>query len=182
MKIRAQLQINPTADRRWSRRRKLSLGSSLQATGDDVTIHDLSPTGMLIETAALLATFDVLELQIPEAGITQGWVIWNSGRYYGCEFKERISHAAISAALLRSPPAAAAEMEMPLPLPDPQVLPAVATFDEPQAENIVDEDKAPFGVRLRVIFGSAIFLWVLIIWVTAHLYKLIRGSLQSFAL
>lgn len=170
MRISARLQITPTADRRGWQRRRLSLGSSLQSTGDDVTIHDISASGMLIETAAELAVFDALEIELPETGITPALVIWNSGQYFGCEFKQRLSQGAISAALLRSQPAASAELELPLPLPEPQS--QESTPGESESQDLLEEQKAPFGVRLRVIFGSALLLWALIIWAAVALHNL----------
>ena len=41
-----------------------------------------------------------------------------------------------------------------------------------------DAEKAPLGVRLRVIFGSAIVLWVLLIWGIGSLIKLMRYGLN----
>lgn len=174
MRISARLQITPSADRRDWQRRRLSLGSSLQSTGDDVTIHDISASGMLIETAAELAVFDALEIELPETGITPALVIWNSGRYFGCEFKQGLSQGAISAALLRSLPAAPAELELPLPLWEPPS--QENESDETRSENLPEEPKAPLGVRLRVIFGSALLLWALIIWAAVSLHKLVHGS------
>ena len=168
MTISARLKITPAADRRGWTRRSLSLGASLQATGENVTVHDVSATGMLIETAAELSVLDALEIELPEAGLTTAVVTWNSGRYYGCQFKERIPQAAISAALLRSPPARAG-LESPTQLQFPE--PAAEAGSRP--EEYPDEEKASLGLRLRVIFGSAIFLWALIIWAALALYKLI---------
>jgi len=171
MMISARLQITPAADRRGWTRRSLSLGSSLQATGEDVTVHDVSATGMLIETAAELSILDDLEIELPEVGLTPAIVTWTSGSFYGCQFKKRISQAAISAALLRSPPAAAGnsagqvQREFPVSAP-----PAV----DSELEELL-EDKAPLSVRLRVILGSSIILWALIIWAASALYGLIRG-------
>jgi hypothetical protein len=171
--ILARLQITPAADRRDSPRRQLRLGSTLQTSGEDVTIHDLSSTGMLIETAAQLTPFDNLEIELPEAGTAQALVVWSSGFFYGCEFKNRLSQAAVSAAQLRSPalqsspPAPGLAQPLPAPAAEGQ---RVEDFD---ASVATDEDKAPLGVRLRVIFGSALILWALIIWGVASLVGLI---------
>ena len=104
MMIPARLQTTPAADRRNWPRYKLCLGSSLQASGEKVTIHNLSSSGMLIETQARLSSFDDVEVDLPETGITRALVVWNSGRFYGCKFKDPVSEAIISAALLRSQP------------------------------------------------------------------------------
>lgn len=178
MAISARLQHVPTADRRSSPRRKLSLGSSLQGTGDAVTILDFSSTGMLIETAAELLPFDAFQIDLPEVGFRQAVIIWNSGQYYGCELNEPVPQAAISAALLRSAPAVPADQ---LPLPMEQQIPAaprsIATdvaetgaLEDPQAYEAFEDDKAPLTVRLRVIFGSAIVLWSLILWTISRAF------------
>ena len=168
MTISARLQTTPAADRRDRQRRTLSLGASLQSTGQNVTIHDISATGMLIETAAELAAFDALEVELPEAGIIQALVIWTSGRYFGCEFRQPLSQGAISAALLRSQPAAPTELELPLSLPQAPLEELAADVAEPVG---FEEEKAPLTVRLRVILGSALLLWALIIWTAVSLYR-----------
>jgi hypothetical protein len=170
MAISARLQHVPAADRRSSPRRKLSLSSSLQFSGDAVTILDFSSTGMLIETAAELLPFDSLQIDLPEVGFRQAVIIWNSGRYYGCELNEPVPQAAISAALLRSAPAVPVG-ELPLPMEPPAARQPIATdavefgaLQDPQTYETFDDGKAPLTVRLRVIFGTAIVLWLLILW------------------
>ena len=59
---------------------------------------------MLLESDAPLAVGEKLELVIPEAGPAKAAIIWNSGRYFGCRFEKPLASAAVSAALLRSPP------------------------------------------------------------------------------
>ena len=181
MTISARLQHAPADDRRSLPRRRLLFGSTLETTGEAVSIHDLSSTGMLIETAADLAPFDGLAANLPEIGIVPAIIVWNSGRFFGCEFNEYLSQATISAALLRSRPANSAELVAPAS-PAPQRM--IPTAVEAPASQLVelditaDAEKAPLGVRLRVIFGSAIVLWVLFIWGIGSLIKLIRYSLN----
>ena len=170
MAISARLQHIPAADRRSSPRRKLSLSSSLQATGEAVTILDFSSTGMLIETAAELLPFDSFQIDLPEVGFTQAVIIWNSGPYYGCELNHPVPQAAISAALLRSAPAVPVD-QLPLPIEPPAARQSITTnavesgaLEDPQSYETLEDDKAPLTVRLRVIFGSAIVLWSLILW------------------
>jgi PilZ domain len=172
MPIPARLQTTQArADRRSSPRHQLCLGSDIR--GEAVTIHDLSATGMLIETAADLHPFDALEIELPEAGRTMALVVWHSGRYFGCEFKEPIFQAAVSAARLRSPSAVAVEVvQSILPLEQPNF-----AADESPPDNALEDDRAPVAVRLRVIFGSAFVLWALIIWAVAHLVGWARGAL-----
>ena len=163
MSISARLQITPAADRRGWTRRSLSLVSSLQATDGDVTIHDVSTTGLLIETSAELAILDDLEIELPEVGFTPALVMWSSGRFYGCQFKERISQGAISAALLRSPAARPEQIEPAKPAP----------IENLEPEGFPEDGKLSFAVRLRVILASAILLWALILWAAWSINKLI---------
>ena len=107
MSLRAQLDTEPhKGERRSSRRRKLRLeteGASASSSQTQVIIHDLSEEGLLVESPIPLVTGELLEVVIPEAGTAQAEVTWDGGRFYGCKFREPISTAAVSAALLRSP-------------------------------------------------------------------------------
>jgi len=91
------------------------------------------------------------------------------GRFYDCQFKERISQAAISAALLRSPAAEPGDALLQLRFPE---LAPSEHAEELEAEDFA-EDKAPLRVRLRVILGGSILLWALIIYAAWSIYKLI---------
>jgi hypothetical protein len=92
------------AERRSSRRRKLRLETDSSASPDSrVIIHDLSEQGMLLESDAVLAVGEKLELFIPEAGSATAAIVWSSGHYFGCRFEKALASAAVSAALLRSP-------------------------------------------------------------------------------
>jgi hypothetical protein len=107
MPLRAQLDTEPDkGERRSSRRRKLRLeteGASASSSQTQVIIHDLSEEGLLVESPIPLVPGELLEVVIPEAGTAQAEVTWDGGRFYGCKFREPISTAAVSAALLRSP-------------------------------------------------------------------------------
>jgi hypothetical protein len=107
MSLRAQLDTEPDkGERRSSRRRKLRLeteGASASSSQTQVIIHDLSEEGLLVESPIPLVPGELLEVVIPEAGTAQAEVTWDGGRFYGCKFREPISTAAVSAALLRSP-------------------------------------------------------------------------------
>jgi hypothetical protein len=89
-------------NRRIASRRKLSLGSTLSASGAEVVIHNLSSTGLLIETSADLRSGETIEVHMPETAASQATVIWCSEPFYGCQFEHQIPVAAVSAALLRS--------------------------------------------------------------------------------
>lgn len=95
----------PILDSRSAARRTLCLQVPAQASADliEALIHNISETGLLIETAADLQVGESLQVDLPHAGTTTALVIWNRGRFIGCEFAAPISRAALSAAQLRNP-------------------------------------------------------------------------------
>lgn len=106
MAILAQLQEADSSERRGAARRRLQLetaGASEATPNIRVVIHDLSVSGLLLETFAQFSVGERIELQLPEAGAAEALIVWNSGRYFGCRFAQPISTAAVSAALLLSP-------------------------------------------------------------------------------
>lgn len=108
MSLRAQLDLEPQqGERRTSKRRRLRVeaeGTTASTAETKVTIHDLSEVGLLVESPVPLAQGEILEVDIPGAGIVQAEVTWSSsGRFFGCRFHDPISTGSVSAALLRSP-------------------------------------------------------------------------------
>lgn len=107
MSLRAQLDVEPRqGERRTKQRRRLRLEAEGSASTAEtkVTVHDLSEDGLLVESPIPLSQGEILEVDIPGAGIVQAEVAWSSGgRFFGCRFKEPISTGAVSAALLNSP-------------------------------------------------------------------------------
>lgn len=87
-----------------SERRKLRLQlQGAKATGGEVQVlvHNISATGLLIESEVALAPGEGIEIGLPHAGATWAKVIWASGRIHGCQFDTPISPATLSAAQLR---------------------------------------------------------------------------------
>lgn len=88
-----------------SARRKLRLPiQGSKATGAELAalVHNISATGLLIESDAALTVDETIEINLPHAGGTLAKVIWTSGRLSGCQFGMPISQATLSAAQLRS--------------------------------------------------------------------------------
>jgi hypothetical protein len=113
MSLRAHLEPrDSTGNRRSAARRTLrlqALGATASQADADVVIHDLSLSGLLIETSAGLADGERIDVDLPEAGPTEAKVVWTSGRFFGCKFKRPIPPAALASAILRSPPHSADE-------------------------------------------------------------------------
>ena len=90
--------------KRGSARRKLRLqlqGVKARGGDVDVLVHNISATGLLIESQTPLAVGDGIDVDLPHAGNTRASIIWASGRIYGCEFDAPVSSATLSAAQLR---------------------------------------------------------------------------------
>jgi hypothetical protein len=160
MQALARLERVEGRSRRAASRLKLSLGTVLPSTGEEVVIHDLSATGILIQTNAALKAADKLEVELPEVGATVAQVVWNSGDYFGCQFDTPIAKAALSAALLRNPFEPFAESS---PAAD-------ASYPESEGTAEFDDDRASFAVRMRVILGTSLALWALILWAISRIW------------
>lgn len=104
--LRAHI-ANPaeTTDRRRTERRMLRLDVTAQSSSSEsaVIIHDLSRTGLLIETDADFAIGETFLLVLPELGATPARVVRSDGSRFGCEFLSPVPASAISAALLKTP-------------------------------------------------------------------------------
>jgi len=70
----------------------------------NVTIHNISAAGLLLETALDLAVDEPLAVDLPEAGRVDAKVVWHSEQLYGCAFEQALSAAALAAAQLQSAP------------------------------------------------------------------------------
>ena len=172
MAIAARLEPERAQERRSKQRRKLSLNSNIH-TGEVVSVHDISSTGMLIETDADLSALDRLEIDLPENGTTNAIIAWNSGRYYGCQFTKPLSPAKVSAALLRSTPKASGRAGK-------SYRQEVAEQRKPGKAAVAQERPAQqrewsLGARSRFILGSSILLWALIIFAIAALIEFLRS-------
>jgi hypothetical protein len=102
----AKITIDPgTGERRYAPRRTLSLGTLASSDPESwrVVIHDLSETGLRIQTGMLLDVGDEIEVELPEAEIAVARVVWSDDSTYGCEFLSPITRGAVSASLLLSP-------------------------------------------------------------------------------
>jgi hypothetical protein len=148
-------------NRRTALRRSLRLKAVLADCDVEIVIHDISATGMLIQTAHELAPGETLTLDLPERGSTAATVAWNSGSYYGCEFELSLPAAAVSAAVLRGEPlgrtfgsASGADLSA------LQRLVAEAAAEEPA----VADDRYPLRTRGLVILGFSACSWAALGW------------------
>jgi len=105
MAIAAHLEeVSDSSGQPRQPRRQLRLAAQGQTAiggSTDVLIHNVSATGLLLESRVVLAAGDRIEIDLPHARTTGARVIWSSGVLYGCQFDAPISVATLSAAQLR---------------------------------------------------------------------------------
>lgn len=162
MALLAQIEWGErVANMRNASRRKLSLvarGATAAQEFATVIIHDLSETGALIETKVELAPGEPLEIDIQEAGAAAATVVWNSGRFFGCQFEQRLPKAAVSAAMLRN----AARP------PQPEMLGTISPTDFAPAEEMSAKWPVAARIGLLVTLGAATWAVIgLLVWAIA---------------
>jgi transcriptional regulator with XRE-family HTH domain len=105
MVIKAHLDQPVTGDgQRAAARRALRLETSgfVAGAGEaNVTIHNISAEGLLLETDLALAEGERLALDLPEAGAVGAVVVWRSEHLYGCAFEQALGPAALAAVQLQ---------------------------------------------------------------------------------
>ena len=92
------------AEARYDRRRALRLdtsGALEDGSRANVTLHNISAAGLLIESDVEIAVGEVLTLILPEHGPVGAEIVWQSGRLFGCAFEQALGEAALAAAQLR---------------------------------------------------------------------------------
>lgn len=107
MPIHAMIEQEKGADgSRAAVRMHMRLETSGSLDGDEgtsVIIHNLSATGMLIETASNLDIGQRIAVTLPEMPDCTATIVWRSEALAGCRFDRPLSRAALSAAQLRNP-------------------------------------------------------------------------------
>ena len=146
------------AEKRYASRRTLRLTVAARSSSDlpSVVIHNLSTTGLQIETTEKLKIGERFDVVLPESGATEVGVVWATDNFFGCEFVKPISPGTVSAALLSSPAKSPSAFEASPEASDDDV------YDlDFEIHDYVDQ-KYPLRTRLLIIVGSAASLWGLI--------------------
>ena len=107
MAVQAALEILKATGRRRTDRHELKLkatGTQGTVGATDVLIHNISKSGLLLETEAQLSAGGKIIIDLPEMDGREATVIWADGTFFGCSFDRPLSPAVVSAAKLRSEP------------------------------------------------------------------------------
>lgn len=100
--------LDPVANQDGQRRqprRELQLETSGVLPGGmeaNVTIHNISAAGLLLETELPLSQGDTFAIDLPEIGQANAAIVWVSGDLYGCAFEQALGQAALAATQLRA--------------------------------------------------------------------------------
>ena len=106
------IENDATKPRAPRRRLLLETAGALESGAKtSVVIHNLSETGLLMESTAELEIKETIDLELPEAGSVQARVVWASGSLYGCSFERPLSSFELGAAQLRSGADSAGDLE-----------------------------------------------------------------------
>ena len=109
MPIKAHLDQTQTSpeNRQYERRcLMLETDGALPGGGSgNVTIHNISESGMLVETRLELEVGARLSIDLPHDPSVPASVVWVSGTLFGCKFERPIGLPALSAVQLKAGPA-----------------------------------------------------------------------------
>lgn len=97
------VETTPTTARAERRRLLLETRGALESGVEAaVVVHNVSSTGLLIESKVELEIEEAIDLELPGGEPARARVVWASGALYGCAFDTPLSHGALSAVQLRS--------------------------------------------------------------------------------
>jgi hypothetical protein len=155
MSFSAQLKYSNSADERNAERYRLLLPASGEKPGSgliDITVHDLSTSGFLVETEAPLSVGSEILLDIPGAGSVAAEVAWHSGNFFGGQFAKPLSPSAVTAAFAASrvvwPNFTAGSSE------DRE-----ERLASPFVHGQIEPARHPLQMRFRIIVGMSLLLW-----------------------
>lgn len=108
MVIAAHFEEFPSTSGKARDPRRLLRLEAVGVTGEGdsarVLVHNISASGLLLESAVPLVPGERIDVELPHVGPTAARIVWASGGFFGCQFDAPISTAALSAAQLRSDP------------------------------------------------------------------------------
>lgn len=159
-----------TAEQRASDRRVLRLDAQADtpAGKGGILIHNLSRTGMLVESDTRLPVGTRVEIEMPGGARHRAEVVWRDAGLFGCRFTKPLSQATLSAALLRSAPLVEPPADVGLVV-DQDALARLRQHWQFEHElSPTGEQGLPLGKRLWTIIGLGLVSWAvptaLLIW------------------
>lgn len=151
------------SEQRATNRRVLRLEAwaATPAGESGIQIHNLSRTGMLVESSVGIPSGTAIEVEMPDGVRHRAEVIWNDADLFGCRFAKPLSQATLSAALLRAAPAAAPSANA-APVAENAALAKLRqhwAFEPDQLDD--SRSELPLGTRLWAIIGLGLAAWAI---------------------
>jgi hypothetical protein len=150
----------------------------LETFAEQVTVIYASKMGLLIEADLQLAVGEIIEANLPQAGLMEAKIIWVDGDIYGCRFTRQITRAAISAVPLG----------LRFYLTKPNSQPERSAMSEYQG---VSSNASPLnkplslGAKIGIIVGLALSLWMIIgaaaCWIDRGGLKNLHSGISGFS-
>jgi len=161
--IPAALSREEPSGRRREERWRVRLGARWLDSRPEtqlVTIHDVSPSGLLLETDEPLRTGSHLIIEMPGEITKICKTVWSSGKLRGATFAEPLTDAEMRELINSSPviwPSFGRGMQ------PPTLEQSTDTSREISEDYHIDDiEKLPIAARLAIIVGTTIALWALI--------------------
>ena len=150
--------IETKTDSRGRVRKSLHLELGVEGPGSlstPATVHNISATGLLLETGSGLKRGERIDVNLPHAGYQTATVMWASDGLVGCQFDDILSPAALSAARLRGSFTSLS----------PGRLPQSALIEEGRQEGLGGPvpKELPTGAKAGIILTLSIFSWAFVI-------------------
>lgn len=150
--------IESRTDNRGRLRRRLHLELGVEEPGSlstPATVHNISETGLLLETGSGLEPGERIDVNLPHAGFCTATVMWASDRLAGCQFDGILSSAALSAARLRGSFTSLSPGRLPHS--------ALVEEDRQQELGVPAPDELPTRAKAGIIIALALLSWAFVI-------------------
>ena len=149
------------SEQRATDRRILRLEAQAATPGGKggIQIHNLSRTGMLVESGAAVAVGTDIEVELPGGARHRAEVVWRDADLFGCRFAKPLSQATLSAALLRAAPLLPSAADA-ARTHESEALARLRrhwNFEDDAAP--ANETGLPLGKRMWIIAGLAVAGW-----------------------
>ncbi|HEU4820550.1 MAG TPA: PilZ domain-containing protein [Qipengyuania sp.] len=155
-----------TSDRRVLR---LEAQAATPAGENGIQIHNLSRTGMLVQSGADVPVGTEIEVEMPDATRHRAEVVWRDASLFGCRFAKPLAQATLSAALLRAAPAPQTVGDTALLVENDALARLHEHWNVEHEISAAREPGMPLGKRLWVIIGLGIACWAIpsaiVIWI-----------------
>lgn len=152
--------FSDTSENRVSDRLALRLEArmAMPAGESGIEVHNLSRTGMLVESTIDLPIGTELDIELPGGKSHRAEVVWADEGLFGCRFESLLPQAVLSAALLRAAPQTLETPEAAMSQEEAMARLREHWSFEHELPPATDR-KLPIGTRMWIIGGLGLTGW-----------------------